>query len=369
MKTKKPILGMTLISFAFAMTLSTGFANDEQYLDSDPIDVNGYVKEEANVTDAELENVKNELRKQKGAIKINKEKGKTYKKLSKSTEKLADVTEEMIEERKESQETIDKYNKKIDCLMNDNKGDECAEFVKGDRVSMKQAAPVVQAEAPAPAPRTLGKIKLLPFTGLTTIASENENVEAGISGGIKVESDINDKISVGAGFGYMSLSTQDISGSGYIAPGYQPYYNDYYSGREIEYKKMNLSLYGKYFMVTASRFRPYIGAGLGYNRTSMEYTDNRSANPYNGYNYRFGSEEVIASALNLELMLGSEVTFTDKIGMNVELNYMKGIGSGLSSENGISRYNAPDQQRLEDLSAELNDAHIISLFAGLLVKF
>ena len=67
-------------------TFSGAMANDEEYLNSDPIDINGYVQE-APVSDRELETVKNELRKQQNAIKVNKEKSKTYSKLSRSTEK------------------------------------------------------------------------------------------------------------------------------------------------------------------------------------------------------------------------------------------------------------------------------------------
>jgi len=358
-----------VLGLAGALSFNSVMANDSQYLDSDPIDVNGYVQTEVNVTDAELENVKNELSKQKNAIKINKEKGKTYQKLSRSTEKLADVTEEMIEERKESQETIDKYNKKIDCLMNDYKGDGCDEFgsPKQDKVSSKMAAPQVETEVAEPISNS---VKVLPFVGLTTFVSDNENLEASFSGGVKVESDITRKFSVGGGFGYTSLTSTDYGSRSYINSGYYGHYNDYYNGREVEYKKMNLNLYGKYFITSHSRFRPYIGGGLGYNRTTLEYTNNSSPGTYGSYNYyNFGNEEVVASTVNLELMVGSEVSFTEQIGMNVEFNYTKGIGQNISSENGISTRNAPDQKRLEDLSAELSEAHVMSLFAGMLVRF
>jgi hypothetical protein len=78
-------------------TFSGAMANDEQYLNSDPININGYVQDDAPVSDAELETVKHELQKQKTAIIVNKQKKKKYNELSRSTEKLADVTEDMIE--------------------------------------------------------------------------------------------------------------------------------------------------------------------------------------------------------------------------------------------------------------------------------
>src|SRR5690554_2529972 len=104
MKTNKSKLRNVFLALtAAACTFNGALAfEDDAILNSDPIDINGYVRE-APATDHELETVKNELRKQQQAIKVNKEKSRKYGQLSKTTEKLADVTEEMIDERKESQ--------------------------------------------------------------------------------------------------------------------------------------------------------------------------------------------------------------------------------------------------------------------------
>ncbi len=368
------LLSMSVASFSGAM------GNDEGYLNSDPININGYVQQEVAPTDGELEQVRQELKKQKNAIVINKEKKKSYEQLSRSTEKLADVTEDLIEERKESQETIDKYNKKIDCLMAEGAMEGCEEYVKSDKVSVGQAAPMVETKV-EDNNSDLGtqEVKILPYTGLTTIMTENENLEANLSAGLKAEANISSKFSVGLGVAYASMTTQDFGGNGYIASAYRPTYNSYYGGREIKMTNMNVSLYSKYFLINNDRFRPYIGAGMGYNRRTLEYTNNNSApQTYGGYGYgygygysnaTFGNEEVVTSNLNAELMVGSEVHFTNTVGLNLELNYVRALGGNLSSENGLDIYNAPDQKRLEDLSEEIGNSNIVSLFAGMLIKF
>ena len=191
MKTNNSKTRNVLLALATAACTLTGAMANDAILNSDPIDINGYVQE-VPATDHELETVKNELRKQKQAIQVNKEKGKKYKELSRTTEKLADVTEEMIDERKESQETIERYNKKIDCLMKENATDpDCDEFVRGrhrdDRVSTGQAAPQ-KVEASVSVPGKMGDtIKVLPYSGMTAISSENESLEANIGAGIRVE--------------------------------------------------------------------------------------------------------------------------------------------------------------------------------------
>lgn len=376
MKTKnmKKVSGLVALS-ALMTASSIVSANDANYLNSDPININGYVQEEAPVTDQELETVKNELKKQKNAIIINKQKSKKYQQLSRSTEKLADTTEEMIEERKESQVAIDKYNKKIDCLMNPQK-EGCEEYAdnKADEVSLKQAAPkqvVEQAVEIKSDSEELSAIKLIPNTGFKTYVSENEQLEAGLSVGMNVETEINSRFAIGTGLNYTSLKTEDFGGNNYVNSGYQNYYNTFYNGREIDYSNINVDLYSKFYLLRNNRFKLYAGAGLAYNRSTMKYTNNDQANSvYNGqyYGYNFGSEEVTTSSMSASLMAGSEIAFNKMFGLNVEAKYTKGIGN-LSSNSGVNSYNSPDQQRLEDFSDELSEAHILNFNAGLFVKF
>lgn len=374
MNTNNSKLKVILALVSAACTFSGAFANEDAILNSDPIDITGYVKE-APVSDHELESVKNELRKQKQAIQINKEKGKKYKELSRTTEKLADVTEEMIDERSESQETIDRFNKKIDCLVEKNANDpECDEYVKRDSVSVSQAAPKSQAEVEKPSPLQ-NMIKVLPYSGLTTIVSENENLEASISAGLRVESDVLSNLSVGLGISYVSFETQDFANA------YKGYYNAtwdwnqynsaYAGGREVEYSNIGFELYSKYYITKTERFRPYIGGGLSYNRSSMNYLDstNQQVQYMNGYQTqiaRVGDEELISSHVKGTLIGGSEIVFTKNIGANLELSYSKGFGGNINSD---PTSVGPDQQRLEALNNEIIEANIFGVYAGMLVMF
>lgn len=369
-------LALVLIALFVSTTyFAHAIANDEQYLNSDPIDIDGYVSRPAPATDSELENVKSELRKQKNAIVINKQKKKKYNQLSESTEKLADVTEEMISERKESQKTIDRYNKKIDCLLAEGKKPGCEEFVKAPRkdvVKVHQAAAILKKEA-LEASEFGSEIKVMPYTGLTTFMSREENLESDLIGGVRVETNVARRFSVGLGFHYTTMTTEDFGNTNYFPTNFGLAYNSWYGGREIEYSNMKFDLYSKFYFVNNQRFRPYFGAGIGYNRARLSYADNSNVVNNNCFglscDYNFGNEEVITSNVSVDLMLGSEIRFNKTIGANLELNYSTGLGGNLSSENGVNSFRAPDQQRLEDLSNELADSHIVSLFAGLIVHF
>lgn len=365
-KTVKAIFGLAVLSSTFVGAI----ANDA-VLNSDPININGYVQE-VPATDHELETVKNQLRQVKREQKVNKEKSKTYEKLADETEELSEVAEDMINERKKSKVTLDKYNKKIECLMEERPGKDCDEFIKKDSVSTSQAAPAkVETAAPAADTTQLGNvIKVLPYTGMTAIQSENEELEAEIAAGIRVESDITERFSIGLGFNYTSLTTTDFANgfAGYTPDLYRNYTQYYGAGREIDYKNMNFDLYGKYFITKTSRFRPYVGAGLAYNRTTMKYTDNRNFNyPMGPNQYSFGDEELTSNSISARIMGGSEILFTKSIGMNLELQYSRGLGSSFGDQENVVE--SPDQRRLRLLNDEINEANIFSVFAGVLVLF
>lgn len=366
-KFSKAILGLAVLSSTFA-----GAIADDAVLNSDPININGYVQQ-APATDHELETVKNELRKQKQAIQVNKEKSKKYQELGRTTEKLADVTEDMIEERKESQVTIDKFNKKIECMMQENPGKDCAEYVKtkSDAVSTQMAAPAkTEAKIETGAAGFGDVIKVLPYAGVTSIQSKNENLEANIAAGLRVESDVSSRFSIGLGFNYTSLKTTDYANgyAGYTSDYYRGYTSAYGAGREINYSNMNFDIYSKFFITKTTRFRPYVGAGIAYNRTNMKYTDNRNYNyTYGPNNYNFGDEELTSNNISARLMGGSEILFTKNIGLNLELQYSRGLGSGFGNTEKVAE--SPDFRRLRDLNKEINEANIFSVFTGVLVLF
>jgi hypothetical protein len=109
MKTQKMTLALAVCA---GLTFGSVYAQSEdQVLNSEQIDVDGYLKEQ-NVTDGELEQIKGELGKQKNMTQLNKEKAKELGKLSGQTEKLLDSQDQYIDEKIESQKAIKEFNKK-----------------------------------------------------------------------------------------------------------------------------------------------------------------------------------------------------------------------------------------------------------------
>ncbi len=372
----------SLLAVALAMTTAFAFAqSEEQVLNSDPIDVDGYLKEK-NVTDHELEQIRSEIRKQKNEVQLNKQKTKGFKELSKTTEKLSDTTEEYIDEKKNTQKEIAEYNKKIKCLMEENPGPDCAKYVRNARkeelapvvqeVKVAAAAPVVSTAEVAPLSdpqKAFEQIKLSLDGGVTNYSGERETLRAD-NLGLRVESNITDRFSMNVGFGYTSFQTEDFANNMFGNQGWsQQYYGNYgEQGRDIEYKNFGFDVGGKFFIARTERFRPYLGLNVGYNMASLNYMQNDEFNP-TGFNYQFGNEEFKTSFANVGLALGTEILFTRSVGLTLQGSYSRGLGSSLSSESSTNVNNNPDQKRLNELADEVINANALSITAGLMVIF
>lgn len=384
MKTK------TLMVLALSLSFASTYAqSEEQVLNSAPINVDGYLHEDRPVTDGELEGIRSELNKQKTGTQLNKAKVKDLGKLTQQTEKLLESQDEYIDQKIESTQAIKEFNnkyeegqRKLRCIMEESNSAECdpykskykknkAEKVEVEqRIETRQAAPVVSTAEVAPALSTDGAfeaIKLLPFAGATSYNGEIEQLETEISAGLRLESNITTRFSMGIGFNFNQLKTNDFANNyGYMN---SPYYtNAFGTGREIQYRSMGLDLYGKFFITSSERFRPYLGAGLGYNRASMKYNDERTAyDPTLAYNY--GSEDYNTSFVSGSLMLGSEIMITRTFGINIEGAYSSGLGDSLSSKSAKNGGTSPDQARLKELGKEIINANALSIFAGAVVNF
>jgi septal ring factor EnvC (AmiA/AmiB activator) len=95
----------------------------------EPINVDGYVKEQA-AEDQELQSIKAEIAKQKEEVVLNKKKAQQFKELSKSVEKLSETTEEYLEEKRAAKEEIANYNAKVKCLQSEAPGAECDKYLR-----------------------------------------------------------------------------------------------------------------------------------------------------------------------------------------------------------------------------------------------
>ncbi len=379
MKTKNLMALMLTLTFANVYAQS-----EEKVLNSDPIDVDGYMHEKA-VSDGELESLKSTVNKYKNENTLYKEKTKELNKLTNEAEKIGENAEEKIMANVEAKRAetkamakIKKAEAKLKCLMEDIKSAEC-DALRGNsdiqvqqEVSTGQAAPVATSSAEAPAAlnptNAFELIKLIPYAGATQYNGQIEQLDSEIAAGTRLESNITSRFSMGVGFNFAQLKTNDFANSMYSNQGWYSGYNNMYGGREIQYRSMGLDLYGKFFITRSERFRPYVGAGLGINRASMKYTNNNTySDPMFGA--QFGNENYNTTYASGTLMAGSEIMITRSFGINIEGAISSGLGNAMSSQASKNITNSPDQKRLRELGNEIINANALSIFAGAVVVF
>lgn len=376
MKTLLTGLGVLALGLSATSVYSQVEVHQKQYVNSAPINVEGYVSDNR-VSDQELETIKSELNRQQVNTQLNKEKSRELGRLSNQTEKLLDSQEDYIDSKIESQRAIQDFNRKtaenelrLRCILEELKTKECQKFNKRksyyqDEVQHQAAAPQVEAQLPPEGElKQFEEVKFIPYLGTTNYVGDVEELETKISGGVRLESNVSSRVSVGVGINYSELETKDFSHNYYGSAFYPNYANSFGQVRNVSMKTYGIDIFGKYFITKGKRFRPYVGGGLGYNKMSLKYDNN---NPYYGYSYgySFGNEEVSTSYMNLFLNAGSELRITRTIGLNLELQYSRGFGG---STDGGNIY-APDQQRLNELSDEITNANALSIFAGMVVTF
>ncbi len=236
-----------------------------------------------------------------------------------------------------------------------------------DTVTVVHAAPMKSEVKVEPVVEERNELfKLNPYFGLTSITGDNFDYESSALFGINAESLVSDHFGIGINFAYTKMEISLKNDNYYYYNHYPTYYNTI-NNRDVEYKHMKLDLVGKYYVTTKRRFMPYLGMGVGFNRSNLRYTDDRERQQTNN-GYYYGEEEFITNYISGSAMVGTDVNITENVGINVELKYSRGFTSGFKNKS-ADEYQGPYQKTLEKLGGQINDADFFSAIAGLVVTF
>ena len=239
-----------------------------------------------------------------------------------------------------------------------------------DSVGTYQAAPQ-RVIAPMPeATKSDLKNKIIPFFGVKQFDGESiDSFEAKVNAGISMENMITERLSVGLAVNYTAMDITDVA----YYNGFNQFNFGFNDGDEISYANVNVAINGKFFITTDSKIRPYIGAGLGYNRTSLKY-DEQNSQFNNGFGGSFNAtnedSKVTGSNVTGTGAIGAEILFTETIGVNLEFNYTRAITSAFDADSSFNTgFNDQAKANLETLGDNLEDSDVAALNIGFVVKF
>lgn len=258
-----------------------------------------------------------------------------------------------------------------------------------DSVSKKEAAPVEAVAAQpvaaqpvlAPQPTIIERVievqptkveeekltRITPFLGLSNFKGSAIDFESKANLGVNVDYVFMPQLTLGVGIGYTTMEITDTANSyaDYTNLGSQ-YGAIFPNGRQMAFDRLSLEANTRYFLTMDSKLKPYVGAGVGYNRTTIKYEGSGNGYSYNGISY--GSEGVSTNFMTANIRLGAEVDLTSSVALGLDLGYTKALTSGFGTKNEVSNINE-DQRRLEKVSKAIEDADNLSVNAGVVLKF
>lgn len=320
----------------------------EEVLNSDQIDIDGVYRARPKVTAAD--------------------------RVAKQRANLEDRNEQMVHKKiediriSEEQKLTNKLKKAFDGQMQNL-----------DAVDTSMAAPQkVEAKVVVVAePIKAGPSNRIKFDGgFLNISGAGINVESSFNGTLSFESIMAERYALGFQFGYAKVEMTDTANnnansgqqclySGYNYQCYNSAYTNFYNqGRELEYKRIVMGLYGKMFIVPNGIIRPFIGGGINYNRTNLSYTQNEVIH-YQSFNY--GNEEYSSNNFSGSAVMGTEFHFGGSFGANIEIRYESILSS--SEGEASQTYQNPDQQRLKNVNKKFEDADYFGVNLGLMYFF
>lgn len=297
--------------------------------------------------------------------------------LKRRREKLEERNKNMVEKKIEDirvKQEIALTNKLQGAFNNslNNLNEDKVQTVQAAPVAPVAPAPIIETrivEVPVEPIKVAKNSKIIPQLGMGSVKGDRLDLETDLTVGLQAETMIAPQFSLGMAVNYSTMKMTDVANQ-YTLNGtnlpYGQYSSIYGAGREMSLKKLTIEANSKYFFTEESMIKPYIGAGLAFNRSTIKY-ENQST--YNYQNYNFGNEDYGSSGLAGSIKLGVEAAFNETVGANVEFGATKNITSGISKSSAVSAYNNPDQGRLENISKEIESATTTSIQAGLVIKF
>lgn len=226
----------------------------------------------------------------------------------------------------------------------------------------------VAAAAVKPEEKVTKNYKVIPYGGAQQMQGAGEvNFQAKMNAGLRAEATVLDeRLGIGVGFNFAQTDIRDNRYVNYYAQ------NGQQNAPEFKYRNMSGEIYGKFYLLNKSVFRPYVGAGVAYNNSKLTYTSQQNSYYSNNYgnntslNNGYSSSYASAAA-----MAGTDFNFSETVGLNLEFKYSRALSSAFNSNNvGVNQnFMGYDQAYLQQLGQQMNEAALMAVNFGLVIRF
>lgn len=209
-----------------------------------------------------------------------------------------------------------------------------------------------------------GSVRLTPLGGFTSLKSDNYNIDSRYTAGIGIEVDIDSNLSAVASYTYSQYDVSLANGTSFYN-----YYSPILNGGNTNKLEYNQNLFDAglrfYLLPRESRFRAFIGTGLGYNKGYLNYKTSQ-AYGYTGYTSYGNLEDYEVTSFVGQLETGAEIQLSKLVAFGGLFKYSKILSSRENRpinnygfvNNGYG-YQAQDDKSLVGGSISQNDFYSI----------
>lgn len=250
--------------------------------------------------------------------------------------------------------------------------------LNSDRVQVKKAAPQrIVAPAPVVKPKKVRKTAVIPSIGVSeALSSGSSSYESKVSAGLSVDHTVHNNISVGFGLSYSKMDFKSPYIQNFNFVNFQSVGPNSDGNADYEYSRIAVNLNTKFFFTGIdSKFRPYAGVGLGYNRVRISDTNpNDDYLNIGGLNFNQNPNqetEFSDSLVSASALIGANFLFNHIVGVNVNFTYTKFLTSAFSSDeqNQLTNSFNRNENEVRAVGESVSDRDVAGFNIGLVLKF
>lgn len=337
----------TVVKVSYAQGLG---AEDEAILNADPM----VAANPANISAPQLD------------INGNYQVASEADKMKKQRADMERQTDDMLKKKTEEQRVASekKINAQMQAMLSGQPAPQ--DEVKTTQASVQKVEVKAAEVQPAEKVKTY---KVIPYGGAQQMQGAGEvNFQAKMNTGLRAEATVLDeRLGIGVGFNFAQTDVRDNRYVNYYAQNGQNQ-----NGPEFKYRNMSGEIYGKFYLLNKSVFRPYVGAGVAYNNSKLTHTSQQNSYYSNYYGNNTSLNNGYSSSYaSAALMAGTDFNFTETVGINLEFKYSRALSSAFNSNNvGVNQgFMGYDQAYLQQLGQQMNEATLMAVNFGLVVRF
>lgn len=214
--------------------------------------------------------------------------------------------------------------------------------------------------------KSLSQMRPIISYGIRNYKTKTQEFESNAGIGLELEGNASTNLVVSCGATYNSAKLNLVKNS---PPNYSLrrhyFYEEDAPKREVELENKNwmYALKAKYYLSQLNKVRPFLGVGIGYNRSTLNISDSNTL-----YNRVPSQDSVDFTYISSLISAGADWNMTDALALRFSGEYGGSLSNSKKLENGEWSQKQTNEL-LEEFSDSIKNSSFISISLGLVASF